>query len=156
MHSKRFSAAARGLLGGLIALAAATVVFAAPGRSQEQTPPVKVQKVPVQQNAEFAGPKVYRSYCAVCHGEDGKGGGPAASALKTAPPDLTLLAQKNGGKFPSERVMTTLSNESDYPVHGSKDMPIWGPVFRSMGPSTSYGYLRARNVAEYLKSIQAK
>lgn len=37
------------------------------------------------------GPKIFRSYCAACHGVDGKGRGPVASALKHAPPDLTSI-----------------------------------------------------------------
>jgi mono/diheme cytochrome c family protein len=46
------------------------------------------------------GGEIFRYYCAACHGADGRGHGPASVALKHAVPDLTLLSQKNGGKFP--------------------------------------------------------
>jgi mono/diheme cytochrome c family protein len=40
---------------------------------------------------------MFRSYCAVCHGLDAKGSGPAAPALKMEPADLTTLAKENQG-----------------------------------------------------------
>ena len=46
------------------------------GRSQSSEPQVTIKKVPVQQNTEFSGANLFRSYCAVCHGEDAKGNGP--------------------------------------------------------------------------------
>ena len=52
----------------------------------------------------LSGPEMYRTFCASCHGTEGKGNGPAAAALKKTPADLTLLSQKNGGHFPAERV----------------------------------------------------
>ena len=39
----------------------------------------------------------YNSYCAICHGPQAKGNGPAATALKKVPPDLTTIAKRNGG-----------------------------------------------------------
>jgi mono/diheme cytochrome c family protein len=147
--SRRFSLAP-------VAVCTALAMLVAPGRSQEQKPQVNVKKLPVQQTGEIAGANLFRSYCATCHGRDGKGDGPAASALKTTPPDLTVLARNNGGKFPEDHLMHILSNESEYPVHGSKDMPVWGPIFRKMGPDQNMGMLRAHNVVQYLRSIQAK
>ncbi|HEY5504592.1 MAG TPA: cytochrome c, partial [Sedimentisphaerales bacterium] len=44
-----------------------------------------------------AGRSEYQSSCAVCHGIDGKGNGPAAEELKRRPIDLTVLAKKNNG-----------------------------------------------------------
>jgi mono/diheme cytochrome c family protein len=49
-----------------------------------------------------SGKKTYTEYCASCHGEDGKGMGPAASALKAPPSDLTTLAKRHAGKFPED------------------------------------------------------
>jgi len=130
--------------------------FLMPGRSEEQTPKASAQKIPVNERGEVSGSRLFHSYCATCHGADGRGKGPAAPALKTAPPDLTLLAKKNGDKFPVDHVMSVLANESDFPIHGSKEMPIWGPIFRRMGVDQTLGRLRAHNVMEYLKSIQQK
>ena len=54
--------------------------------------------------------------------------GPAASALKVAPANLTQLAKNNGGKFPADRVAQVL-RAGKSPAHGSSDMPVWGPLF---------------------------
>jgi mono/diheme cytochrome c family protein len=126
-----------------------------PALSQEQAK-VTARKAPVRQTSEVSGAELFHSYCASCHGQNGKGDGPAAPALKAAPPDLTLLTKKNGGQFPADHLMNVLANESDYPVHGSKDMPVWGPIFRKMGADQTLGRLRAHNVTDYLKSIQEK
>jgi mono/diheme cytochrome c family protein len=36
------------------------------------------------------GEKIYREYCQVCHGSDGRGDGPAAAALPRPPADLRI------------------------------------------------------------------
>ena len=38
--------------------------------------------------------------------------------------------------------------------HGSRDMPIWGPVFQALSTDDSFAKLRVSNLVEYLKSIQ--
>jgi mono/diheme cytochrome c family protein len=116
---------------------------------------VEVKKVPVHYNNMVEGAPLYRTYCATCHGPAGKGNGPAAPALKTPPPDLTIMAKNNNGKFPDLKVMHVLENGTDLTAHGSKDMPIWGPIFRSMGPDY-VGHMRQVNLTQYLKSIQEK
>jgi mono/diheme cytochrome c family protein len=117
---------------------------------------VKVEKVPVHQTSAISGKELYLDHCAACHGADGKGNGPAAPALKTAPPDLTLLAKNNGGRFPSTYVVKILETNSGRAVHGSFEMPIWGPIFRKLGPDPSSGHLRALNVTKYIESMQGK
>ncbi|MGA2593743.1 MAG: c-type cytochrome [Bryobacteraceae bacterium] len=102
------------------------------------------------------GPVLYRFYCAVCHGKDGKGGGPAASALKTAPTDLTQLAKSHGGKFPLGTVRQVLGGGTSTPAHGSEEMPIWGPIFRAMTPDQNIAKLRVDNLLRHLESIQEK
>jgi mono/diheme cytochrome c family protein len=139
-------------------LAGAVIFFSARSQepaSQAAKPSVKIEKVPVRQTGEISGKELYLDHCAVCHGTDGKGNGPAAPALKTAPPDLTLLAKKNAGKFPSAHVVNVLDSPGAA-VHGSLDMPIWGPIFRKMGPDPTLGHLRAANVTKYIESMQAK
>ena len=71
-----------------------------------------------------SGRDLFVAYCASCHGKDGKGKGPAAASLKTPPPDLTTLAQRNDGKFPKARVMETISGEAAMSAHGSREMPV--------------------------------
>ena len=99
---------------------------------------------------------LYQRYCAVCHGKDGKGAGPAAAALKVPPTDLTRLTIAHGGKFPVGAVRQLLGGGSSTPAHGSEEMPIWGPVFRAMHPNESIAKLRVDNLLRYVESIQEK
>lgn len=132
------------------------IVFLAPVLMLGQGSKAKTEKTPGGESTEISGAQLYHNHCASCHGLDGKGNGPAAPALKAKPTDLTQLAKNNGGKFPSDPVWFVLSNKSGYPSHGSKDMPIWGPIFSQMEMDQGMGSLRVHNLTEYLKSIQAK
>jgi len=70
---------------------------------------------------------------------------------------LTQLAAKNGGKFPENRVSQTIKGDSDTSSHGSKDMPVWGPIFGAMGTkSDGVVQLRIRNLTKYIASLQQK
>ena len=102
------------------------------------------------------GPDLFRAHCAPCHGLDGKGNGPIAAALKTKPANLTVLAKNNGGKFPSERVSRTIIGDEVALSHGSREMPIWGPIFHQIEDDKDFGEVRLENLAKYLESIQQK
>jgi len=94
---------------------------------------VEIKTVPIKDADMSSGEKMYVTYCAVCHGTDGKGGGPAATAMKTMPADLTSLAKRNDGKFPASHVYYTIVGDTAMPVaHGTKDMPVWGNLFVSL------------------------
>ena len=121
-----------------------------------QQPKPKLDVARARDKGLTRGADLYREYCAVCHGKDGKGGGPAASALKASPSDLTRLAKNNGGNFPLGTVRQALGGGSSTPAHGSPEMPIWGPVFRAMAPNQSIAKLRVDNLLRYLESIQEK
>jgi mono/diheme cytochrome c family protein len=64
------------------------------------------QDKPLPVTFSLTGNEMYKTWCATCHGVIGRGDGPTASELKTHPADLTRLAKKNGGKFPTEKVRT--------------------------------------------------
>ena len=115
----------------------------------------QVKKMPVPYTSASSGKDMYVAYCASCHGNNGKGDGPAASALKSISTDLTQLAARNKGKFPENHVVQTIKGDVNMPSHGSKDMPVWGPIFASMG-TTSDGsmQLRIRNLTKYIASLQ--
>jgi mono/diheme cytochrome c family protein len=99
---------------------------------------------------------MFANYCAACHGIEGKGNGPAAVALKKQPTNLTQLAAANGGKYPELLVAETLSVK-DVSAHGSKEMPVWGDLFKNMGTGDpDIARLRIVNLTSYIKSIQAK
>jgi mono/diheme cytochrome c family protein len=103
------------------------------------------------------GALTYKQYCAVCHGSAGKGDGPAASALKVRPPDLTTLARRHGGKFPDAYVSSVLRNGVKMDAHGTPEMPIWGPLFLALDSSfQSETNRRIAGLAAYLKSLQTK
>jgi len=129
-------------------------VFAAAVAAQ-QAP--KVKKAPAPYTRASSGKEMYQAYCASCHGPDGKGDGPAAAALKTAPTDLTGIAAKNGGKFPQSHVYEVIRGEANMPAHGSADMPVWGPVFRSLsGGHQAEVQLRINNLTDYIAGLQKK
>jgi hypothetical protein len=93
----------------------------------------------------------------VCHGKDGKGGGPAATALKVPPNDLTKLSANAGGKYPALHVSSVIRGEADLPAHGSKDMPVWGPLFWRMSQGhEAEVQQRIANLNGYIESLQGK
>jgi mono/diheme cytochrome c family protein len=103
------------------------------------------------------GDNLYKAYCASCHGDDAKGNGPMAAWLKVQPSDLTRIAARNGGKFPLARVDRIISGEEALPSgHGTRVMPIWGPVFSQVTQDQDLGRVRIDNLARYLRDIQSK
>ena len=116
-----------------------------------------VNKAAAPQTSASSGADMYANYCASCHGRTGKGDGPAASALKIPPSDLTTLSKGNGAKFPWDRVSHVLSGETEVAAHGSKDMPVWGPVLRAVSHGDqAVVQLRISNLTKYVESLQAK
>ncbi len=116
----------------------------------------EINKVAAPHTNPADGKAMYTAYCASCHGAAAKGDGPANAALKTPANDLTKLARNNGGTFPMAHVQEVIRN-ADTPAHGSKDMPIWGPVFRNLSQgSQGQVELRIANLAKYLETLQTK
>lgn len=113
----------------------------------------QVKRVTVSPTPRTSGPEMFRAYCSPCHGVSGKGDGPAAPALKKQPLDLTKLAQENGGKFPAARVARVLE-EFATPAHGSRDMPVWGDVFRALEHDTGGVRMRVINLTKHVESLQ--
>jgi len=113
-------------------------------------PPMRADSV-----SPVSGHDMYMSYCASCHGRDGKGNGPVAASLKTAPADLTMLSARNNGQFPEKRVYGTIRGNVRVASHGSAEMPVWGHIFEKMGDSAQ-AQMRLSNLVSYLRSIQSK
>jgi mono/diheme cytochrome c family protein len=134
----------------LVGLVLCLAVFGEPQQKQ-------IKPVPAKPTSPASGQEMYTTYCAVCHGSDGKGGGPAAEALKVPPPDLTTLAKKSGGKYPSDHVASAIQGDLHLPAHGSKEMPVWGCLFWRMSQGhTSEVQLRVSNLNKYIESLQAR
>jgi mono/diheme cytochrome c family protein len=98
------------------------------------------------------GHTLYVQYCVSCHGEEGRGDGPAASALKTRPPDLSTISKRDKG-FSQEKVRDQISGEKFVVGHGLREMPVWGKRLRDEeGAQKAAGDLHSLTV--YLRSIQ--
>ena len=102
-----------------------------------------------------AGAAEYKAYCAACHGESGAGDGPAASALRSPPPDLRLLSRKNDGVFPDKVLETVIDGRKTVRAHGSFEMPVWGRQL-SQGSDDAGATKRVSAIVQYLRGIQQK
>ena len=115
----------------------------------------QIKYVSVKPTSPASAQEMYTAYCAVCHGKDGKGNGPAAEALRVAPPDLTILARKNENNYPYDRVKSAIVGDVRLPSHGSKEMPVWGELFWGMSQEhSSEVQLRVNNLDKYIESMQ--
>jgi mono/diheme cytochrome c family protein len=113
--------------------------------------------IPVGRTSPADGKQMFSNYCAPCHGVDGRGNGPVASALKAPPTDLAALARTNGGKFPVTHLVSVLRFGIEHPSHGSNEMPVWGPILARMNQvSEVEREQRTTNLVEYVRTLQAK
>jgi mono/diheme cytochrome c family protein len=97
---------------------------------------------------------MFRAYCASCHGVSGTGNGPVAATLKTKPTDLTQLAKRNNGAFPSESVASVIE-KGKITAHGSSEMPVWGPeLSRLSSHDPEVQLLRVHNLVSYIETLQ--
>ena len=122
---------------------------------QSQTPDIKAVPYAAIQSVE--GRDNFASYCAVCHGMDGRGNGAAAPAMRAPVPDLTTLAVRQNGRFDSaavEYVVRGTGKKMATPAHGTPDMPIWGRVFAPLPGDQPVASMRVKNLVQYIESIQ--
>jgi mono/diheme cytochrome c family protein len=114
------------------------------------------------------GKNEYLRSCASCHGETGKGDGPVAKSLPKPPGDLTKLSKNNNGVFPISRVYDVIDGRMQVIMHGTREMPVWGDVFRrelmarvpreKMSPEVQDAMVRIRilMLIEYVSKLQDK
>jgi len=132
-----------------IALGAIAIVLGLAATAAAQ-PKIKTEPVKPVAASDAAG--MFQSYCSACHGKDAKGNGPAAAAMTKKPADLTKISARNGGVFPDVKVARYIEGLDEVAAHGSRDMPVWGPVFRSLSKDTAE--IRVSQLVAYLKSLQ--
>jgi mono/diheme cytochrome c family protein len=116
-----------------------------------------IETLQVRTGPDVSGAMLFRSYCASCHGADGRGAGPVANELRRLPPNLTTYAKRNGGVFPSERLRQIIDGRG-VSSHGDREMPVWGNAFKRTGDGLSEGALRLRieAIVDYLASMQER
>lgn len=112
------------------------------------------------------GKNEYQARCAMCHGAGGKGDGWLADNLLQRPPSLTQLKKKNGGVFPAAKVGDIIYGRQQVKLHGPREMPVWGDVYReeqeaagnakSGKPAVDEHAIRAkiRALTDYLSQLQ--
>ena len=99
------------------------------------------------------GKELFRQYCVRCHGVSGTGDGPDAPTLKKKPANLTLIRKTHNGEFPRFVVMKFITGDTAVAAHGTREMPIWGEVFRKKeGPADEWA--KVLSLTDYLESIQ--
>ncbi len=119
------------------------------------------------QAGEF-GKNEYLESCASCHGVTGRGDGPIARTLARPPSDLTKLSETNKGVFPFARVYDVIDGRDGVAIDGTRDMPVWGEVYRrdlnsrlprgSMHKVLTEAIVRERilGLIEYISTLQDK
>jgi mono/diheme cytochrome c family protein len=139
----------------LVCLITLVVAVITVSTAQEAKTAVKHTAAPMTSAA--SGKEMFLSYCAPCHGKDAKGDGPAAKALNSLPADLTTLAKRNAGKYPSDKVTSVLRGQATLLAHGDQEMPVWGPVFWRMSQGHEVEVQqRISNLNRYIESLQTK
>lgn len=137
---------------GVLATILAAALMLAPGL----VPAATAQEQDYGQTT--AGREVFRTYCASCHGTNALGDGPLASAMTRKPANLTEIAKRNGGQFPTEMVFKTIDGRQPVRGHGGPDMPVWGDVFtrtRDAGDAERVK-LVIQSLVRFLDSIQLR
>jgi mono/diheme cytochrome c family protein len=125
--------------------------------AQENSDQSVTKKAAPQATAVPSGKQMYGQYCASCHGATGVGDGPVAPVLKTRPADLTTLAKRHDGVFPTQYVEDVLRFGKAPTAHGTSDMPTWGPIFQWLdGKQKSTVEQRIKNLTKYLATLQQK
>jgi mono/diheme cytochrome c family protein len=95
--------------------------------------------------AVSVGRDTFVRYCSACHGQGGRGDGPAAAVLQPPPADLTRIAQRHGGHFPVAEITAYIDGRRGVRAHGSPEMPVWGERFAAMlEPAFTRPSVRAR------------
>lgn len=105
-----------------------------------------------------SGSSLYANNCAVCHGPDARGHGLIAPFLKAEVPDLTLIAARAGGAYPTEKVFRIIDGQSEEEFIERRHMPIWGDEFFGQEADDraahAHSIQRVNLLVAYLRSIQ--
>ena len=145
--------------GSVVAAAAALVVLllspiaVTPASAQEPQP-----QAATEMRQRVTGGEVFRTYCATCHGPSGRGDGPLAPSMRRKPSDLTEVAKRNGGEYPSEIVFRTIDGRTPVRGHGGPDMPVWGDAFARSRDGGDPATVKERidALVDFIRTLQVK
>jgi nucleotide-binding universal stress UspA family protein/mono/diheme cytochrome c family protein len=149
--NKGVSAAAASLILAAALLFTPSLTATASAQEEARTPQPQLKQT-------VAGGELFRTYCATCHGTAARGDGPLASSMTRKPADLTEIARRNGGVFPTELVYRTIDGKNPVRGHGGPDMPVWGDAFarsRDGGDPAKVKQL-IQSLVDFLESIQSR
>lgn len=103
----------------------------------------------------------FNVHCAGCHGPDADGEGVAELLLDRDPPDLTTLARRNGGVFPTAHVVFQIDGRAEASRAHWDEMPNFGDLLEgetvAIATDSGQPILTSPAIAElvaWLKSIQ--
>jgi|FEC22Drversion2_1045045.scaffolds.fasta_scaffold00585_17 mono/diheme cytochrome c family protein len=106
------------------------------------------------------GAELFATYCTACHGTEGRGDGRMAPILTVLPPDLTGLSARNGGVFPTSKVVFQIDGRDPLLAHGG-DMPLFGEFFQgedtAVASETGQPIMTSQPIADvvaWLRGIQ--
>ena len=96
------------------------------------------------------GKKMYVMYCSGCHGDSGKGDGPAARSLPVKPADYTdgMVMNQLSDKF----LFDIISKGGSAVVGKSPYMPAWGSQLKEKQIREIMGYIRGLAVPTHKPS----
>lgn len=132
---------------GAIVLALATALaFAAQSRPEQSQPPKEDYD---------SGAYLFKTFCASCHGEDGRGQGPASPALRVPATDLTTIRARAGGVFPRDTLIKVIDGRESIAPHFAGEMPVWGRALRSIeGDDERAIRRRVSTLVDHLETLQ--
>lgn len=117
-----------------------------------------IEPEPPSRTLADAGRDVYWGKCSICHGVSGTGNGFLGVLLRDPPADLTTIAKRRDGSFPTLEIAEKIDGRREVKAHGDRTMPVWGRRFGErfaggLGKETAIrGEIQL--LVEYLRSIQ--
>ena len=109
---------------------------------------------------DSTGAENYARFCAACHGDEGKGDGPVASALINGAPDLTRISVRHHGQFPHDVIRNKIDGRFRIDAHGTESMPVWGYEFYVTEGAGNFSDQNVDaildGIVDYLEKIQSE